>query len=431
MKMMKKALVCLLATLMLLTVVPFAGIVAFAEDLGTQTIQANAPLTITVDPDEYTYLMFTPTKSAVYRIYSQGDADVKCYVYEDETGYQVDSNDDGGENYNFLIYTQLEIGKDYVLEISSYEDYAANTTICVAESDVVSVSFNNIKLIHNGSTYWEEDYIDDEWVEWKKQAYESYIGYTITFADGSTMTDEEKTFEMQVEDDQTYTNQWKAGGTYTVTVTMLGFTNTFTVTMLANPILSVTATPVTIIENTAGGWEVDEYWDDELGWCDTPEYYHYGYSAYRTPKVEIVTTGATYYLDPREDGFEWEGISYEIELWSEQSYDDQWTVGKNKVYGEVAGTEFQYDATVIESPIKSVVANPVKLCEKGYGYWDTDEYYDDVKEEWVNSSEYFRYYTPWASLTVTLKDGTVFTVDENNIRYEWSGLMLEMECWSE
>ena len=62
---------------------------------------------------------FTPTESAVYRIYSSGDQDTYVTLYDSE-GTAIGSDDDSGEDSNFDQYSYLTAGTTYYYEVRSY-----------------------------------------------------------------------------------------------------------------------------------------------------------------------------------------------------------------------------------------------------------------------------------------------------------------------
>ena len=330
MKKMKKALACLLATLMLLTALPLTGLTAFAA--GETTITLNQPASVTVPGDgNYAYAYFTPPTDGVYKIYSTGDEiDPYCHLYNGD--YEILSDDDSGEERNFSFYVFLNAGIKYCLKIDSFNEYPGDITVYVTESDIVSVTFRNLTIIYDYDYEYCSDWYGDDWYDYKRQNYEDCIGFTVTKKDGTSLTEEDTYVDITVTDNQGYNNEWKPGNTYTATVTGFGVTATIKVTVVENPIQSVTVTKQPIIEKMEGSWETDNYYDEELGeYVSSPEYWYYDWEARRPDKIDLhLKDGTIYTLDEDNDyTFCWNGSKYNLSLWSDQSYEDRWDVGKH------------------------------------------------------------------------------------------------------
>ncbi len=432
MKRFKRLLACVLATMMLLTALPLTGIVASAED--EWILPFDQPTTVTVAAEGHTYVYFTPPRDGVYHIYSAGNSiDPVCYLYDGE--YEIAYNDDGGEDRNFSLYAALRAGTQYQLRLESFNEYAGDIVVHAEESDIASVSFQDLAIIYDADCEWDSDWIDDEYVEWKVQEYAYHIRYTITKKDGTVLTEEDIDIDVAVSDNQGYGNEWEAGQAYTATVSALGLTDTIAVKMLENPILSATVVKAPIIEKTCGDWNQDWVYDEELGdYVYTPEYWYYNWEACRPEQIILQLKDGTTYTLSDENGYEfqWNGCEYSSELFNDQSYENQWGVGKNSCYGHIAGFEFTYEVEILENPIASVKGDPIYLLEGVDGWWTTTYYYDE-NDMWTQSPEFFEYRASRGDVTVTLKDGTeiLLPAGQGKDSFEWNGYQFSLDWWSD
>ncbi|MGN0532237.1 MAG: leucine-rich repeat protein [Eubacterium sp.] len=90
----------------------------------SQTVEIN-------NGGDYYYVTFTPKSNGSCTFYSTGDYDTYGYLY-DENMNELNSNDDGGENYNFSINYDLQAGRTYIFAcrmLNSYETGTFNVTL--------------------------------------------------------------------------------------------------------------------------------------------------------------------------------------------------------------------------------------------------------------------------------------------------------------
>ena len=433
MKQGKRLLASVLATMLLLTAMPLTGLTAMAED--GIVLPFDSPMTVRVDPEECTYVYFTPTEDGVFHIYSAGDSiDPVCYLYEGEN--EITSDDDGGTDRNFSLYAFLRAGTTYELRIESFNEYAGDIVVRAEASDIVSVDFEDMAIIYDANFRRYSDWVDDEYVEWKVQEYDHNLRCTITKKDGTVLTEEDIYIDATVSDNQGYGNEWEAGQAYTATVSALGFTDTITVKVLESPFVSATATKVTVIKNTCGDWDQDWVYNEELDeYVYTPEYWHYDIWGPCLPEQIVLQLkdGSTYILSEDNDYcFLWNGCDYGLGLSSGQCYEKQWGVGKHTCTGYLADFEFSYEVEIEENPITSVKGEPIYLLEGIDGRWTTTNYYDE-NDVWTQSPEFFEYHVPRGDVTVTLKDGTeiFLPADQGEDSFEWNGYSFHLDWWSE
>ncbi len=409
MKQGKRLLASVLATMLLLTAMPLTGLTAMAED--GIVLPFDSPMTVRVDPEEYTYVYFTPTEDGVFHIYSAGNSiDPVCYLYEGEN--EITSDDDGGTDRNFSLYASLRAGTTYELRIESFNEYAGNIVVRAEASDIVSVDFEDMTIIYDANSYRDSDWVDGEYVEWKVQDYNYNLRCTITKKDGTFLTEEDIYIDATVADNQGYGNEWEAGQAYTATVSALGFTDTITVKVLEQPIQSVTVVKSPIVERASGRWTTSEYWDEDLEeWVESPKYWFYDWYVYIPDEVILhMKDGSTITLSESNDyRYNWNGIEFYADAYSNnQSYEHPWVPeGENTVWGYVegAGYEYTYNVEIVENPIASVTVQPNYVLEHIDGFWTTDEYYDE-NGVWTESPEYFKYHDSCENITITFKDGS-------------------------
>ena len=197
----------------------------------------------------------------------------------------------------------------------------------------------------------------------------------------------------------------EAGQTYYFGARYLSSDNTgsFPVVLVASPIAGISADPVTITDGTYG--DVVTYYDSTT---DTMRHYYcyeweYCVSYTVTMKDGTVIHGAG-------ESFEHDGITYEPEMYAQQSHEDPWTPGNTyEVTVFIAGTTIQIPVSIVESPISAITVDPVFAYYGLDGYW-TYPY---------NADPYFIY--TWEnrlSYTVTTKDGSTFRGSGDTFTYD-------------
>ena len=97
---------------------------------------------------------------------------------------------------------------------------------------------------HSHTEYEYNEQTGEYDLSWERYNY--YPDFSVTLKDGSVVNGEGGNVLINGEwnylsfiDDQSYENQWTIGNSYTVTGTLEGVTDTFTVTILENPVESV------------------------------------------------------------------------------------------------------------------------------------------------------------------------------------------------
>ncbi len=112
----------------------------------------NAELVLNEETNEYYYdLVVTPEVSGEYVIYSMASRDTYVELYRIENGEYIciDSNDDGGNNGNFKMWSYLEVGCTYVYRISSWKSMEGITI-----PYVFSTVGDEVACLHNTREYY-------------------------------------------------------------------------------------------------------------------------------------------------------------------------------------------------------------------------------------------------------------------------------------
>ena len=112
--------------------------------------------TVYAKNEDYFNCVFTPEKSAYYRIYSNSDSDTYGYLYDGGKNCLTE-DDDNGENYNFEITYYLDGGETYylgVMFLSDDKEGNINFTIEEVKPYIVSATAKNGKVEGTGAYYY-------------------------------------------------------------------------------------------------------------------------------------------------------------------------------------------------------------------------------------------------------------------------------------
>ena len=274
---------------------------------------------------------------------------------------------------------------------------SASFNVTVVGTPAESVEINDVSIIvdthkHAGKYYYSPTFT----ITLKNGTKCESTQYSSVYYDNNWLY-------LDVSDDQEE-NPWGLGK-HTVKGTIMGVTDEFTVEIIESPVKSVTAEPVTLIEDADG--YLDDYYDpitDEfVGSYFRYDSYPYSYTL--TFKDDTVLTSDEYGC------VLYDGELYEVTgIVDNQSYDSQWTIGNTYTCsGSVLGCSFSYEATVTGTPVKSVEVADVTLID---GY-DSRTEYDDDDNEWT----YYECYSE-LNVKVTLKNGTVLEGDDGWVQYD-------------
>ena len=319
--------------------------------------------------------------------------------------------------------------------------YEGTYTINVEETPVVGLEYSDTLFIENDDGYWRSSTVWDaelqEYVEKQYFRYSTYPSsyssrdFTITLKDGTVIHDDEfewngVTYRMSGGATQDVNNHLTLGENE-ATISIAGFSTTYTITIIDSPVASVEIEPIRVIENNDGYWNTDSIWNASTGQYETSEEYFYYYditpgysnSATITLKDGTVIQG---------NSFEWNGKQYSISTDS-QRYESRLQFGMNERPFTLAGYEGTYTVEVIDTPVASVEMPSVTLIENCGGYWTTGWVWDEEQGDYVEP-EYYYYNsrTPsYDDIVITLKDGTVINDGEFYWNGNWYGINYESQ----
>lgn len=294
---------------------------------------------------------------------------------------------------NEYIPSSVEIGDISIIEHT-------NGYVCVADDGnewwkyydpfpVVTVNFADGHSEEiSGSATWG-NYVDDDTVEWY------HIDYT---------------FETPTE----YGDNWEVGSTHKAICTIAKldestgefktiYETTFNVTIIENPIKSITYTSVMtaykgLDSSIDTNWETGEDFDR--------------YHVYLNLEPEnIVTNGSDSFYKDTNDNLCYKGNIYSVDdnSWSDQ-YENHWLPDNTyTVNASFAGVDCSYDVVVKDNPIDRIEVSDV-ILEEG-SCWEEHD---------AEGRAYTYYYGYWPqNIDVYFKDGTSVKVNGNG--YDFNG----------
>ncbi|MBR1730889.1 MAG: Ig-like domain-containing protein, partial [Ruminococcus sp.] len=285
------------------------------------------------------------------------------YTVTLKDGTVLESDEDGDVFYNGEYYSVTDINDN-----QSYSTpwTAGNTYTCTASvlgftfdyeaivegSPVKSVEVGDMTLIDGYDNYTERDEDNNAW-----NYYEYYTelpvkvtlknGEVLEGDDGGILYKGENFYLSYFKDDQSSTNQWKPGNSYTMTAYILGFETTIKVNVIANPIASVNVNPLEIKALDEDYGYFREYYNQSGNLVG--EYFYYSELA---PADYTVTMKDGGVLKSDDEGYIYYAGRY-FKLWyddesTDQSYQHQWTVGNTyTVSGRVMGYTANYKVNIV------------------------------------------------------------------------------------
>ena len=263
--------------------------------------------------------------------------------------------------------------------------------VTIEESNIQSITVSDVTYTEGTGGWWNQHY-DSEGVLRRYYYYEVYPEeITVNYKDGSSLTGTFDQIELQtgsrpgISSDQGEENPWGVG-THKVEVSYAGITAEYNVVIEASNVASVTAKPLTYVENTGGGWNTHY---DEFG----NEHQYYSYSTTPSEITVTYTDGTT--ISGTPDYIERE-TGYRVYYFNDQNYDNQWGVGTHAVMISFLGRTGEMSVTVEASPLESITVETVYIEEGTNGYWsEHDEY----------GYQYFYNLRP-EKITIRYTDGT-------------------------
>ena len=172
-----------------------------------------------------------------------------------------------------------ELGSTFTVT-ATFQDFSDTFEMTVVESCIEKIEFSDVTVIENANvTDNPYDPITGEWKDYSR--YEYYPAYTVTFKDGKKQTfDYPEGLSLSGIDvprlsagaggwdsygcfpvctDSQEESPWEAGKTYTVPVSLLGFSDTVKVTVIENPVVSIVPDNMTVLSEEHYGYLYD-FW---------------------------------------------------------------------------------------------------------------------------------------------------------------------------
>ncbi len=296
---------------------------------------------------------------------------------------------------------QWGVGKHIIP--ASILGFETSFTVEIVETPVEKVEFKEIKLIENAYGWISHDYNPEtEEIDLEYYHYSYYPEYTITLKDGTVLEGSGMKgieynggqYHLYYEDGQSYENQWDVGNKYNISASILGFDTSFTVEIIG--IKSIEIKDVKLIEN--GDGYIMTTWNPDTGKYDEEAYFYYSY----TPEVVVTLKDGTILEGSRYSGIEYNNeyySLYDVDFGDDQSYTNQWKLGKRIIPVKIWGIETSYTVEIVESPVVSIEFEKYQCIEGADGGYKDNS--------WPEGEERFYYYNYYPKYTVTLKDGTI------------------------
>lgn len=303
------------------------------------------------------------------------------YIQDDLKEYFVPTN-------SKIPTSQWEVGGTYTVHAYVYEPggdeklWESDYTLTVAETPVASVEIEPIVCLENKDGYWTTDRVwnqeTGEYVQSPEYFYyydgtPDYEDVTITLEDGTII--EGTFFEWNGREyairraSQSYENRLLPGVNER-TYSIADYEGTYIVNIVKSPVVSVEMEPIPVIEHCDGEWTTDEVWNEELGtYVESPTYFNYDFSPHDYVASVTMCDGTIIDLDDHFGrDFYWNGQWYYFEF-ERDSYENQLQLGVNELTYSIAGYEGTYTVEVVDTPVASHWAAPIRIQENQYGYW--------------------------------------------------------------
>ena len=320
-------------------------------------------------------------------------------------------------------------GNTYAIDVSVM-GVETQVPVIIEETPLVSLEFTPVTVMEGTCGYTSTGYDEQigAYSYWYYQGWDllNRSTYTATFRDGTVLTGSGYGFNYQdnyysftYSEDQNYNNQWVAGNTYALEVSVMGAKVKMPVTIRQTPLVSLSFTPVAVTEGTCG--YLSTGYNEMIG-----EYAYWYYQPWNLLNQSTYT--ATFddgtVLTGSGSGFNYQGVYYSFSTSDNQSFENQWTVGNTYMLQvSVMGSTVEVPVTIERSPVVSLTASPIVLEEHKGGYW-TSHWQGDQR------IEYFYYH--WrerVSYTVTMSDGAVVTGNANGFTH--NGVYYSVDCSAE
>lgn len=420
MKKIRQLIACILIVMLAVTSVPMASAFTVSAAGGISYIELDTPTNVTISESyDVVQFFFEPETDGVYLFSSGGDIDSFGSILDIEENLLAANDDCDDGTRNFSVGYELNAGETYILQAGCFDDITGSYTVTVTEFAIKSIEIDDVKIVENTNVNPQQEYNPETGLydlEWKEYYY--YVQGTATAGNGDTayIYDSQLNlggkFYLEIEDTQSYENQWTVGNTYTATASLFGISDTFNIEIVENPIEEIVVEELYIIEGT--NQSTEQYYDYE-----SDEYLEYLKYDYAIPEVKVILKDSSVVTLERYEYFEYAGMENEVEIFDPQSYYETWGLGKHEIIVSLLGRETTTFVNIIESPVQNIKFREINLIENYDG--QSTGYVD---ENGVYAGDFFWYsYMPQA--VVTLNDGSKLESINGTVSYK--GLDYDIE----
>lgn len=389
-------------------------VVSYAESVTVEEtpLSAGGQIAVELSSGDKCYT-FTPEESGYYRFYSKdnGSSDPSVTI-RNASGVEIVSDDDSGGSLNFDCSCELEAGATYYVVVSNLDSSETASFTLATERAVVPDSLTatvkdgqSLTVGDESQGNWESYYDDDaeqevDYFYFRQSAVADLVAVNASYEDGTSKEISQNYFEVEDFDCKT----WEAGNSYAVTISYLGVTCTVEVPVVANPVDSISFSPV----GTYVRYEnYDGYLDEDAGYFKyyTPDFV----SGDKLTVTRTDGTSAVYTFDDSKYSFvsqDGDAIDASYVYATSDQDEERWTLGDdNHMTVTYMSKSTQVPVSIVANPVKSislVSVSPYEIVENDdkAGYVDEEE----------DGTKYFRYYLPGFTtgdaLTVKYTDGT-------------------------
>lgn len=315
-------------------------------------------------------------------------------------------------------------GNTYYVDLTVF-GCTTQIPVTIVENPIESLNYipnDTAEYIQNTNGHWEKDENNKDYyyyrvpesckgdklvVKYKSGLSEIYVynGFEWADQDGDPLD----SYYLDYCDDQ-YTYHWTLGTKNYYTISYYGLEAKVPVTIVENPVKSVSytpAAPIEMVQNFSGYWDKDNN-GEEFFFYNIPDF-----SSGDKLTVEYTNGATVVYLyndftgwsDPEGNEPDYDEFDY-----NSNQYSKHWTLGSDNYYTlSYYGIDMQVPVTIVENQVESIEykpANPIEFIVNTNGYWETNG--DD--SFFVYN---FEIYNDGDKLTVKYKDGTskVYTYD--------------------
>lgn len=374
---MKNCFKKLIATLLILSVLATTLSVCFAasaEETDSPAVAGALILNEYVATDVETYWSFTAPTAGCYLFSSNESTDTWGDLFDSEMNLLL-SDDDSGDNYNFLMAYTMEAGETVYLRPRYVDDTIGPCKIIVTPSEVKSIELYDM----GDFQYIAEDlaggHMEDGWFYYSPDVILKQIKLRITYNDDSTkIINGEDTNCIGYIDNQAETH-WGVGSDNQLTITYQGKSTTINVTVAESPLKEiqlVSTNNFAYIENDETRGRMEEGWS-----AITEEYIDYFF--YDDSYAVINSTFKLVYKDETEKIIEGYELIDNVHAYNNQNCDQPWKVGENadavtlhylacRVDIPVTVVENNEAATTITSVSAEFNGKPIVQNEERVGY---------------------------------------------------------------